>query len=303
MTDVVDYQDLLTNQLQPEIIDNVILPDMQELYTMFAENTNYTEGNEISDPNCIAETAAGGAFTRSDSDPESMTVTWEKPAWTKVYYHEAAKIRGEDIAEARGNRIRLTNLFTDAAFRATRQLMNTHVFSGVMTQIKADVDSAATYGGATRVTALQSYEENTDATITLAYLRAMYKALALKGPINWNDYVTLLEPTVWSTAWPLMDATVTKTKMNPLPGNQNAAGYLEVPVFDLVPVKAQYGMTVGDVFCLRRRDVQIQNHLALELTYKTPKELNEYAYKVIARIGVNCWVRLPAFQGKMTLKD
>ena len=132
MTDVVDFQDLLTNQLQPEIIDNVVLPEMQELYTMFAENTNYTEGNEISDPNCIAETAAGGAFTRSDSDPESMTVTWEKPAWTKVYYHEAAKIRGEDVAEARGNRIRLTNLFTDAAFRATRQLMNTHVFSNAI---------------------------------------------------------------------------------------------------------------------------------------------------------------------------
>ena len=301
---VMDYQDLLTNQLQPEIIDNVVLPEMSKLYALFGENTDYREGSYITDPNCIAETAAGGAFTRADADPESMTVTWETPTWAKVYYHEAAKVRGEDIKEAAGNRLRIRQLFADASYRATRQLMDTHVFSGVMTQIKADVDSAAAYGGATRVTALQSYEEATDATITLAYVRAMNKAITLKAPVNPARYIQLYEPTVWSTFWPLAEATVSKTKMDPMPGQSGmAAGYQEVATFDTFPVIPMYGMTTGDVFSLIRDDVQVQNHMKLELTYKSPKELNEFAYKVIARIGVNCWVRRPAFQGKMTDKD
>lgn len=300
----LDYTDLLENRLQPIIVDNVVLPKMEQLYTLFSRNDNVKQGSLITDPNSIAETTAGGAFTRNDADPASMTVTWATPYWTKVYYQEAAKIRKEDVQEANGDLVTIRNLFADAANRAVKQLMNTHVFSGVMTQIKADVDSSSTYSdkGITRVTALQSYEENTDATITLAYVRAMYAALALKSEIMWNDYVTLFEPTVWKTFWPLADATVTKNKMADI-GASQAAGYLDVPQFDLVPVQPMYGMTVGDVFCLNRNDVQIQNHTELELTYKTPKEMNEWAYKVIARIGVNAWVRRPAFQGKLTLKD
>jgi hypothetical protein len=303
MADTVDYQDLLTNVLQPIVVDNTVLPSMAQLYGMFTQNTNVREGQYITDPNCISETAAGGAFTRSDGDPESMTVTWGTPQWRKVYYQEAAKVRKEDIKEANGNREVIGNILQDAAQRATKQLMNTHVFSGCMTQIKADVDSASTYGGITRVTALQSYEENTNATITLAYVRAMYKALMLKKEIMWNDYITIFEPTVWSTFWPLVDALVSKTRMNPAPGDSNATGYQDVNVFDLCPIAPMYGMTTGDVFCLDRSDVQIQNHCALELTWKTPENLNEWGYKVIARIGVNAWVRHPAFQGKLTLKD
>jgi hypothetical protein len=303
VTGRVDYQGLLTNQLQSELTDVIVRPSLDKLYSLFTKNTDIREGSLITDPNCIGETLNGGAFTRSDVDPASMTVTWGKPYWTKVYYHESAKIRKEDIDEANGNLVTIQNLFVDAAKRATTGLLNTHVFGGICTQIKADVDSSAVYGNTTRVTAWQSYEENTDTAITIAILRAMFKALYLKGNVNSADYITLFEPNVWSVAWPLMDALVSRTRLNPSVGDSNAAGYQEVPALDLFPVMDLYGMTTGDVFCLNRSDVQIQNHKALELTQKTPENLKEYAYEVVARIGVNCWVRHPARQGKLTLKD
>jgi hypothetical protein len=300
----MDFQDLLTNVLQPKLVNNIVLPSLAQLEQIFTKNNDYRQGTMITDPNAIAETTSGGAFTRADSDPASMTQTFVKPGWTKVYYQEAALIRNEDIKEANGDIEAIKNLFAHAANRAVEQLLNTHVFSGVMTQIKSDIDSSSTYSDneITRVTALQSYEEATDTTITLAILRAAYAALRLKDEIDWSRYITLVEPTVWNTLWPLMDATV--TKMNTAKLNQSqAAGYLEVPVFDLCPIKSQYGMTVGDVFTVKRDDVQIQTHCPLELTYKTPKEMDEWAYKVIARIGLNAWVRRPAFQSKLTSKD
>jgi len=303
VTGRVDFQGLLTNQLQSELTDVIVRPSLDKLYSLFAKNMDIKEGSLITDPNCVGETLNGGAFTRSDVNPASMTVTWAKPYWTKVYYHESAKIRKEDIDEANGNLVTIQNLFVDAANRATTGLLNTHVFSGVMTQIKADVDSAASYGSATRVTAWQSYEENTDTQVTIAILRTMFKALYLKGDINRADYVTLFEPNTWSVAWPLMDALVSRYRMNPSVNDSNAAGYTDVPALDLFPVMDMYGMTTGDIFCLNRKDVQIQNHKTLELTQKAPENLNEYAYEVIARIGVNCWVRQPARQGKLTLKD
>jgi hypothetical protein len=300
----MDFQDLLTNVLQPKLINNIVLPKVSQLEQIFTKNTDYRQGSMITDPNAIAETTAGGAFTRADADPPSMTQTFVLPGWTKVYYHESALIRNEDIKEANGDISAIKNLFAYAAIRAVTQLMNTHVFSGVMTQLKADIDSSSAYSdnSITRVTALQSYEENTNTQITLAILRASYAALRLKDELDWSQYITLVEPTVWNTLWPLMDATVTKMVTAKLNQSQ-AAGYLEVPVFDLCPIKSQYGMTVGDIFTVNRDDVQVQTHCPLELTYKTPKEMDEWAYKVIARIGINLWVRRPAMQSKLTLKD
>ena len=275
----MDFQDLLTNVLQPKLVNNIVLPKMEQLEQIFTKNTDYRQGDKITDPNAIAETTSGGAFTRADPDPASMTQTFVLPGWTKIYYQEASLVRNEDIKEARGDIDAIKNLFAYAANRAVQQLMNTHVFSGIMTQLKADIDSAAAYSdnSITRVTALQSYEENTDTVITLAILRAMYAALRLKDELDWGQYITLVEPTVWNTLWPLMDATVSKQITAKLNQSQ-AAGYLEVPVFDLCPIKSQYGMTVGDVFTVNRNDVQIQTHCPLELTYKTPKEMDEWAY-------------------------
>jgi hypothetical protein len=302
----LNYEDILTNVYQGEVVDNIVLPKMEELYALFTKNDNIREGNNIKDANAISETANGGAFTRSDADPASLQQTWESPEWVKTYYHEAADIRGEDISEMLGSQAGAMNILGNAARSVTRQIMNNHVFNGVFSQIKADVDSSSDYSdGApvTRVTALQSYEENTVATITLEYWRAMWQAIYLRGHIDWNEYVGIFEPTVWNSFFPLADALVTKTRFNPAMFDVNAAGYQEIDSVDGIRVTPIFGMTLGDVFLLNRGDVQIQNHMPLSLELQTPKELGAFQYRVVGRIGVRAWVRRPRFQGKMTGKQ
>jgi hypothetical protein len=302
----MDYTDIIAEIVQPAVVDNVVVSKMDKLNTLFTQNTNIKSGASITEENIIAETSAGGAFTRADANPSSMTQTFAEPSWTKKYYHESAKVRREDLDEAlEGTPLR--NLLTDAGNKAAKQLMNS-VFSGTLTQIKADVDSASTYstGAITRVTALQSYEESTDATITLNYLRAAQKAIALKDEIDWSEYVWLLEQAVLNTAHPLMSATGSWVENNPRPGGAFpvgagvAAGYMPVATFDSIAIDTTYGMTTGDCFLLNRGDVQIQTHKPFELEMV---EVDEYAFKMVARIGVNGWVRRPKFQAKLTSKD
>jgi hypothetical protein len=302
----MDYTDIIAEIVQPRVIDNVVVAKMDKLNTLFSANTDIRSGANITEEDIIAETSAGGAYTRADQNPSSMTQTFVQPAWAKKRYHESAKVRREDLDEAlEGTPLR--NLLTDAGEKAAKQLMGT-VFSACMTQIKADVDSAATYSDAavTRVTALQSYEESTDATITLNYLRAAQNAIALKDEIDWSEYVWLLEQKVLNTAHPLMSATGSWVENNPRPGGAFpvgsgvASGYMPVATFDSIAVDTTYGMTTGDCYLLNRGDVQIQTHKPFELEMVP---VDEYAFKMVARIGVNCWVRRPKFQGKLTSKD
>lgn len=304
--DPMSYDDLLENVIQRDLVDNVVVPKVEKLFQYFTKNTNVEKGNLISDRNALTETTAGGAFSRGEAFPASLAKTWATATWTKVYYQESATVRGETISEAGGNFDAIGNILSDAASSATRQLMDKHVYSGCMTQLKSDVDSDNTYGSysaLTRGTETTAYEENTDATITLAYMRAMYKALVLKEETNWEEYITLIEPTVWSTFWPLADALVSKYRMNPMTGESTATGYMDVHSFDGVPVTSMYGMTTGDVMCLNRNDVQIQQHLPLQLVYQGPKELGAFEHKITAITGINAWCRRPSRNGKMTLKD
>jgi hypothetical protein len=302
----MDYTDILAEIVQPKVVDNVVVPKMKKLYELFTKNTDVKSGSKITDPNCIGETAAGGAFTRADANPPSMTQTFVSPYWNKVYYHESAKVRREDIAEAKEG-TPLRNLLTDAGTKATKQVMK-HVFTGCMTQIKSDVDSSGNYSnaGTTRVTALQSYEEATDAAITLAYMRGAQNSIGLKDEIDWSEYVWLQEQTVLNTSHPLMSATGSWVENNPRPGGAFpvgsgvAAGYMPVATFDSIAIDTTFGMTVGDCYLLNRGDVQIQEHFGLELEWVP---VDEFAFKVVVRIGVNAWVRRPKFQAKLTSKD
>ena len=308
MADRIDIESYITNVVQSQVQDEVVNKGMDELYSLFTKNTDYKSGTRITDSQTISRTANGGAFTRNDADPVSLTETYSQPYWTKLYYHEAVDIRKEDVDESTSPSA-FTNIVTKGIQGATKELME-HVFDGCMTSVKADVDSAATYGGQTRVTATASYEEGTDATITLAYLRGAQAAIALKKQINWKEYVWMLEQTVLNSAIPLMSATGTWIENNPrMGGNYSnsgeaggvATGYLPVGSFDgIVVPPAPFGMTVGDCFLLNRGDVQIQEHKPFEIQFKDP---DEYAFRAVVRIGVNAWVRHPAWQAKLTSKD
>ena len=129
----IDYQPIIAEIVQPNVVENVVVAAMDKLNGIGTQNTDFKSGSRISDENSIAETAAGGAFTRADANPESMTETFASPYWNKVYYHESAKVRREDIQEAlEGTPLR--NLLQRAATKATKQVMK-HVFDGSIAQI------------------------------------------------------------------------------------------------------------------------------------------------------------------------
>jgi len=139
-------------------------------------------------------------------------------------------------------------------------------------------------------------------------MRAAQNALALKKQMNFGDYIWLLEQTVMNSAHPLMAATGTWIENNPrIGGNTSnlgtgvASGWLPIASFDGIAIPpSSFGMTVGDCLLLDRGAVQIQTHKPFEIELKSP---DEYAFRAVVRIGVNAWVRNPAFMAKLTLKD
>jgi len=99
MADRIDYSSIITNVVQPDVQDEVVNKSMDQLNALFTKNTQYKSGTVITDTLAVSRTSAGGAFTRNDADPASMTATFQQPYWTKVRYHEAVNIRREDMDE------------------------------------------------------------------------------------------------------------------------------------------------------------------------------------------------------------
>jgi hypothetical protein len=297
----LNFEDILTNVCSGEVYDNIVLPSLSELEALFTMDTNIREGSSIKDTDTMTETAGGGAYTRSDGDPAPLAMTWAQPTWVKTYYHEKAYIRGEDIKEMLGSQAGAVASLQRATNRAVAQLMNTHVWGGIFTQMALDIDSSGDYSDApiTRSTPLQSYEEGTTATMTLAYWRGMWQAIDLRAEIDWDNYIGIFAPAVWKTFYPLADALITKTSMDPKMSDVLAAGYQKIDSVDGIRVMKKYGVPAGFVYLADRRDVLIQNHSPLELTFQGPEHLNEDAYAVTARIGINLRVQRPRFQGKL----
>jgi hypothetical protein len=298
----LDYQPIIENEVMPDIVDNIVTKEVNKLYSWFTKNTNIKGGDRITDQNAIALTGAGGAFTRADANPPSLTKTFAKPHWLKKYYHEAVEIRREDLDE-HGTASPDISLISSATADATKLVME-YVFDGIMTQIKSDVDATGDYSDAaiTRVAALASYENTTDTAMTLALIRAGRDAIRLKKDFSPEQYQLMFENNVWDVVQPLIavQGNDTTAWVQNDPGDGVKSGYRKVTGFDDIDVASMYGMTVGDAFMLRKADVQIQEHKGLEIEQV---EMDAYSLRFVVRIGVNGWVRRPAFQAKWTNKD
>jgi hypothetical protein len=296
----IDYQPIIANIVQPGIIDNVVNPTMAKLKGLFTENRNFRSGDRITDDNKTAKTSNGGQFTRADANPPTLTQDFGSPWWYKKYFHETAVVRREDVDEAMEGSS-MTALMQDAATTATELLM-ANVFNASWASILADVDDSSNYSDAalTRITVWQSYKDAVDAKITLPTYRAAQHALSLKETINWANYVWMNEQTVWNTGRGLMSETGSWVENNPRNAQEVATGYLPVSSFDGIRVDQDYGMTVGNAFLLNRNDVQWQMHKGFDIE-QVPTD--EYAVKMVVRIGFNMWVRRPGFQAKLENKD
>ena len=299
---LLQYGDIIQQIVQPTIIDNVVNPNMDKLYSIGQKNTNVKGGASISEENIVTNTFNGGAFTRADANPDSMVQAFANPTWTKKYYHETATIRREDLSEAKEG-TPLVNMLSDGATKAAAGCMS-HVFTGAMTQLAADIDSAAAYSDAAiaRATIGASHEDNSDTALSLALLRAAQKATELKRQTDWSTYVWLLQGNCYNVAVPLMNATGSWNTSTPAGQVMNVdTGYAQVNRFDTIEVQTMYGMTTGDCYLFPKQNLQIQEHFPM--TIEIVQSADQFAFDITARIGVNIWVRQPKFAAKLTLKD
>lgn len=302
-----DYNEFIQRELRPDITDTVIYrklaPWLQLFGTVPAEG-----GDRITSRVRTAWTSNNAAYTKADVDPVAATQTLVKPYWTKVFNHGAAEVHGIDISNnnTAAERSKIENMVGDATRTEVSDMMDV-IVGQFYTQILADVDSSGTaYSDASlsrsTYATLASYEETTDAAITLAYMRGMINNVKLDNQVNIRDYICLMEEAVYNVFKPLAAAL----------HSWNVSGSANVPVdmgyqpcgnfegLDIADTGDFSNMTTGTVYMLRKQDVKIVNHRPIEFE-TVPSGLD--STKIVIRVGYNIYVDNPGLQGKMLDKD
>lgn len=304
MASLADYNEWIQRELQPDIIDTVIYDTLEPWVKVFGTQP-YKEGDRITGRYRTAHTSNAGFYDKSDVDPAASTQTLVKPYWTKVFAHGAFEVHGIDMSNA-GPSVSSLDLIADAASIEAAAVAN-QVYTSFFTQIKKDVDSSSVaYSDASLSRSthakLVSYEEATDATITLAYMRAMIQGVTNNKYVRKGDYICLMEDTVYNTFKPLA-AAVHTWNTSGVNGKSIDAGYQDIGTFEglaIAPPEMFPNMTTGDVLMLRKQDVKIVPHRPMETKIV---ESGRDSIKGVIRMGYNVYVDNPYLQGKMTDKD
>lgn len=299
---VADYNEFIQRVLNPEVIDTVYKREIDSLRRTFP-NSSPLGGDRLTEKFEAARTSPAAAYTKADVNPAAASNTLIKPYWDKKFYHTSCEIEGIDLANAKAGGTDL-DLIRNEIMHETGSLMDV-IFTAFMTQLKADVDSSATYSdkalSRTTYSTLASYEEATDSAITVAYMRGMINStMLLKNCGPRSGYVILCEEAVYNKFNPLAAALSTHNVNDPVPASDPMYGYSQSSNFEGVDIVVPSGMTTGDVLMLRKQDVRLTEHMPLEIE-QVPS--GRHSVKFVIRIGINCHVVHPGFQGKMTSKD
>lgn len=299
-----DYNEIIQRVLRDEVYDTVFKQRTETMRKLFpTEGT--VGGDRITEEFEVARTSPAAAYTKSDADPASASNSLVKPYWLKVQYHTSAEVSNIDINNAKAGG-------TDIAL-LTREIVKESVslddviFDAIFTQITADVDATTAYSTAalnrTTYPTIASYEEVTDAAITLTYMDGMINGttlLKMCGPLS--GYACLMEQAVYNVFKPLAAAlhtlnTEQKAGARVDTGYPDTANYAGLEIVD---PREMAGMTTGDVYMLRKQDVLFNEHRPLELEQVYS---GRDSVKVVIRRGLNVHVINPGFQGKMLNKD
>ncbi len=299
-----DYNEFIQRELLPSMVDTVIYDSLKPFNDNFTK-PKILDGDRITSKYRLAHTSNAAFFDKSDVDPASSTQTLAKPYWDKVFSHGAAEVHGIDISNSSVS-LSEKALITDAVAKEVEAVAALNV-SAIYTQIKKDVDSTSVAYSDKALSRgtyplLVSYEEDTNATITLAYMRGMIQGTTLNKGVNLKDYLCLSEGSVYYT-FRALAAALHSWNSTTVAGKAENMGW---PMFDnfeglafadptLFP-----NMTTGDVLMLRRQDVNICNHMPLQLELVAS---GRFAKKVVVRMGTNVYVDNPYLNGKMTDKD
>lgn len=299
-----DYNEFIQRVLRDEVYDTVFKQKIDKMRALFpTEGT--VGGDRITAEFEVARTSPAAAYTKSDVNPSSASNTLIKPYWTKLQYHTACEVSNIDISNAKNGGTDL-QLVSREVLKETEALKDI-IFDAIFTTLTADVDSTTAYSSASlsrsTYATLASYEETTNAAITLAYMRGMINGTTLLkscGPLS--GYVCLMEQAVYNVFRPLA-AAVNSWTGSVTANTPQDTGYPEVGNFeglDIVDPREMAGMTTGDVYMLRKQDVLFTEHRPLEIE-QVPSGRDSVQF--VIRYGLNVHVVNPGFQGKMLLKD
>lgn len=303
-----DYNEFIQRELIPDIIDGVIYRSLDPWFRVFGR-AEAQGGDRITSRMRTAWTSNAAAYTKADVDPASATQTLVKPYWAKTFWHGAAEVHGIDLSNSATSqeRSRVENMLGDATRMEVADMMDI-IVAAFYTRLKADIDSSGTaYSDASlsrsTYAVLASYEEGTDTAITLALWRAMVAAVRLDNQVKLSDYIALVEEAVLGVLQPLAAALHT-WNVTGVAGRAVDMGYQPLANFEGLDIADPYAdfanMTTGDIFMLRKQDVQITPHRPLTLS---PVPSGRDSIKIVPRIGINIHVDNPGLQGKMTSKD
>jgi hypothetical protein len=304
MTSFADYNEFIQRELKPAIVDTVIYDAIEPFMRYFTSNP-VLGGDRITAKFRVAHTSNNKEYDKSDVDVAAATQTLVKPYWNKKQYTGTAEVHGIDISNDAPNP-QGYNLIGDAVEKEAAAMKDT-IQAALLARLLADVDSGGTAysdGSLSRSTyaTLASYEEETTATITLAYMRTMMQTVTLNKPVNLADYICLCEGTTYYTFKALAAALHTWNTAT-TPNRPQPMGWSDFDNFEglaFAPPSDFTNMLTGSIFMLRRQDVFITEHRPLQMIVK---ESNRDSSKVVMYYGVNLHVEHPLYQGKMLNKD
>ena len=260
-------------------------------------------GDRITESFRTAWTSNAAAYDKSSVDVAAATQTLVKPYWTKKNYNASAEVFNIDVANNTGNDVAI-DLAADAIANELKALAAV-CFDAFFTRALADVDSSGTaYSDASlsrsTYATLASYEEVTDATITLAYVRAMINGTVASKNVDRRDYVILMEETTYNTFTTLAAAEHTWNQAGDVSLSGRSYGYAPTGTFEGIPVYSIPGMLTGSVYMLRVQDVKIVENDAMRIEMKNSERDTQLAQ---IYYGFTPYIINPGYQGKMLNKD
>ena len=285
------------------IMETVFHKQLNELEQYAIVDRTVTGGEKITIPIRAAVSSNAAAYTRSDVDPASGTMTVVDATFNKDYYHTSWEVSGLDLAQAQaGGQPAISNLIADAALMEMNQL-EAVIYDAIMTDWKLHIDASTAYSDASlsrsTYATLASTEENTNTALTPTIMRTHSHTVRLNklcGPKS--GYQFLMESAVLYAVEPKISALHGWDVPSTLGAKD--LGYQPMRSFEGQAVVSPQGMTTGDVLYGRKQDFQVRYHMPLSIE-QVPS--GRHSAKFVARIGINGLVINPGYCGKMTDKD
>lgn len=300
-----DYSDLIENVVLPGLEGTKLVKPYEDLKNTFNFETSNDGGDRIQKKIQVTNPTNARNFTKADVDPVSPTPTYIKAHWLHKYSESAFEVSEIELNQAKGRGdVAVENLITNAMRDCYENLINL-MFDNLYARIKADILNSGTYSDAalsrTTYTVLAVHNETTSTALTYGLIRSCRNTTTNGKPVGENiadEYVWLIENTAFDTLEPELALLTTWNAVND--GSEKDAGWAPIGAIQGVPTFKTEGMTDGDVFFLRKRDVHIQEHMPRRITYVDP---GRFTVKGIMRIGVTSWVEKCWAHGMMINKS